>query len=76
MPFFLGGAGSLSNTKSADPRPTCTPSDISVHPADDHNGNGQKIGGGGCAPLGKGELGTHLTQCRLGRDLPPYQMVS
>jgi len=23
-----------------------------------------------------GELGPHLTQCRLGRGLPPYQMVS
>jgi len=26
----------------------------------------------GCAPLG-GELGPHLTQCGLGRGLPPYQ---
>jgi len=22
-----------------------------------------------------GELGLHLTQCRLGRDLPPYQVA-
>jgi len=24
----------------------------------------------GCAPLGEGELGPHLTQCRVGRGLP------
>jgi len=30
----------------------------------------------GCAPLGERELGPHLTQCRLGRGLPPYQVVS
>jgi len=29
----------------------------------------------GCAPFG-GELGSHLTQCRLGRGLPPYQAAS
>jgi len=30
---FFGGAGSLSNTKSPEPRPTSIPSRISVHPA-------------------------------------------
>jgi len=30
---------------------------------------------GGCAPLEQ-ELGPHLTQCGLGRDLPPYEMAS
>ena len=36
--------------------------------------NGRKLGG--CAPLGEGELGHHLTQCRVGRRLPPYQAAS
>jgi len=27
-----------------------------------------------CAPF-RGELGPHLTQCRLGGGLPPYQMA-
>jgi len=30
---------------------------------------------GGCAPF-RGELGPHLTQCRLGRGVPPYQVAS
>ena len=34
---------------------------------------GRKLGG--CAPFG-GELGPHLTQCRLGQGLPPYQVGS
>ena len=29
-----------------------------------------------CAPFRGGELGPHLTQCRLGRGLPPYQVAS
>jgi len=32
------------------------------------NSNGPKIVG--CAPLGEGELGPHLTQCGQGRGLP------
>ena len=39
-----------------------------------HNGHWPKIGG--CAPLGEGELGPHLTQCRVGRSLPLYQVAS
>jgi len=35
---------------------------------------GRKLGG--CAPLAEGEVGPHLTQCRLGRGLPPYQVAS
>jgi len=36
---------------------------------------GQKVGA--AVPLfGKGELDSHLTQCRLGRSLPPYQVAS
>ena len=30
----------------------------------------------GCTLLGEGDLGPHLTQCRLGRGLPPYQVAS
>jgi len=33
--------------------------------------HGPKIGG--CALFREGELGPYLTQCRLGRGLPPYQ---
>jgi len=32
--------------------------------------------GGAAVPLSVGELGSHLTQCHLGRGLPPYQMAS
>jgi len=40
-----------------------------------HNRHEPKIGG--CAPfLRQGELRSHLTQCRLGRGLPPYHMAS
>jgi len=31
---------------------------------------------GGCAPLGEGELGPHLTQCGQGRGLPACQVSS
>ena len=48
------------------------PSGILIHPAV-WNRHGPKKWGG-CAPLG--ELGLHLTQCRLGRGLPPYQVAS
>jgi len=38
---------------------------------------GREFGGGGSAPLlGRGERGPHLTQSRLGRGLPPYQVTS
>jgi len=36
---------------------------------------GQKVGGLLC-PFRVGELGPHLTQRRLGRGLPPYQLAS
>jgi len=35
---------------------------------------GRKLGE--CAPLGVGELGPRLTQCRVGRGLTPYQMTA
>jgi len=31
---------------------------------------------GGCAPLGEGEMGIHLTQCGQGRGLPACQLPS
>jgi len=31
---------------------------------------------GAAVPLCMGEVSPHLTQCRLGRVVPPYQMVS
>ena len=34
---------------------------------------GRKLGEG-CAPLGEGELGPHLTQCGYGRGLPECQV--
>jgi len=34
---------------------------------------GQKLGAGCCAPY-RGELGSHLTQCHLGRGIDPYQV--
>ena len=36
---------------------------------------GRKLGGGLC-PFGDGEMGPHLTQCGLGRGLPPYRVTS
>jgi len=35
---------------------------------------GRKLGA--LLPFGEGELGSHVTQCRLGRALPPYQVAS
>jgi len=39
-----------------------------------HNRHGLKIGN--CAAVGEGELGPHLTQCRLDRGLPPYKVAT
>ena len=64
-----------SNTMSPGPRPTSIPSGIFIHPAIWP----QQIWAenwGGCAPLEEGELGPHLTQCRLGRGLPSYKVAS
>jgi len=40
-----------------------------------HNRHGPKSEGAD-VPLSVGELSPHLTHCRLGRDLPPYQVAS
>ena len=37
---------------------------------------GRKLGGVPLFSRGGAELGPHLTQCRLGRGLPPYQVAS
>jgi len=71
-PFFWGKLG--PHTKSPGLRPTpYQVESYSIQPFG-HNGDGPKIGG--CASLGEGELGSYLTQCRLGSRLPPYQVVS
>jgi len=36
---------------------------------------GRKVGEA-TVPLSVGELGPYLTQCHLGRGLPPYQVAS
>ena len=41
----------------------------------DHNRRGPRSGGGCCAPFRGGEPGPHLTQCGLGRGLPPRQVA-
>ena len=73
VPFFMGVAGSTSNTMSRRPRPTSVPSGIFIHLAVWHNTWAKNWGG--AVPLLQ-ELGPHLTQCRLGRRLPPYQVAS
>ena len=65
----MGGAGSPSNTIPPGPRPTSIPSGISINPAVWPQQTRAENWG---EPLG----GPHLTQCRLGRGLPPYQMAS
>ena len=60
---------------SPGPGPTSVPSGILTHPAVWHNRNGPKLGEGGYVPFLGGGLGPHLTQSRLGRGLPPYQVA-
>jgi len=65
-PFFWGGAGSPSSTKSPGPRPTSKPSGILVHPAVWPQQALAENWGVGLCPFRGGELGLHLTQCHLG----------
>jgi len=67
---FRGGAGSPSNTMWPGPTPTSIPSGILILLAVPPQQTWAKNSGGACAPLGEGELGLHLTQCRQGRGLP------
>ena len=57
------------------PRSISILSGILIHPAVWPHYIGRKLGGC-CAPVLGGEQGPHLTQCRLGRSLPPYQVAS
>ena len=69
------GAVSASTTMLPGPRPTIVPSGILIHPT--VWPQQRKFGSGDVPPfLGEGELGPQLTQCRLGRGLPPYQVAS
>jgi len=69
-PSFWGGvAGIPSNTKSPGPSPTPILSAILVHPAVWLQWTLAENGGGLC-PFRRGELGPHLTQCRIDRGLP------
>ena len=70
-----GGAGSASNTMLPGPRPTSIPSGILIHPAVWPQQTWAE--NWGCyATFWGGALGPHLTQCRLGRSLPSYQVAS
>ena len=51
------------------PRCSSMPSGILIHAAIWPQHMGRKLGGG-CAHLGEGEVGPHLTQCGQGRGLP------
>jgi len=70
----LGGAGSASNTMSPGPRSTSVPSGTPMYPTVWPTLTSVE-NWGAVPPLG-GELGPHLTQSRLGRGLPPYQVAS
>ena len=70
---FFRGTGSRSNTILPGLRPTSVPSATFIHPVVWSQQTWPKIGGGCAAFLG--ELSPHLTQCALGRGLPPYQMA-
>ena len=72
VPFFWGELGH-HRTQSPGPRPTSVPSGILIHLAIWPQQMGRKWG---CAPLGEGQLGPHLTQCGQGRGLPACQVSS
>jgi len=79
FPPRMGGscAVSPSNTVWPELRSTSTPSGIFIPSPFGHNRHWLKMGGAVHAPFGGGgELGLHLTQCGLGRGLPPYQVAS
>jgi len=75
-----GVAGSPSNTMWPGLRPTSIPSGILIHPAVwpfGHDRHGPKTVEGWrlLCPFLEGQLVPDLTQCGLGRGLPPYQVV-
>jgi len=71
---FLRGAGFPSNTMSSGSRPTSVPSDILIHPAVWPQQTWAEYWGL-YSPFAGG-TGSHLSQCCLGRGLPPYQVTS
>ena len=75
VPFFLGVAGSPVEHKVAW-------AEAYLHPKWHRSPSsrlatdiGRKLGRG-CDPLGEGQLGPCVAQCRLGRGLPPYEVAS
>ena len=73
-PLF-GGGWVPSNTMSPGPRPTSVPSGILIHqavwPQQTWAKNREVV------PFcGRGPMGSHLTQCGRGRNLPPCQVSS
>ena len=68
------GAATPSNTTSPRPRFTSAPSGILIHPA--VRPQRTLAENEGLCPFRGGELGPHLTQCRVDRGLPPYKVAS
>jgi len=73
-PFLVRAAGSRSSTIWPGPRHTSMTSAILIHPAVWPQYSWAENWGGGSVPFWGGELRPHLTQCRLSRGLPPYQV--
>jgi len=73
-PFSSGDSWVSSNTMWPGLRPTFVPTGILIYPLFGHNRHGQKSGR--CALFLGGIWVPHLTQCRLGRGLPVYQVAS
>jgi len=74
VPFFLGRAGSPSNTVTWAEAYRHTKWHLSPSSRLATTDIGRKLGG--CAPSGEGELCPHLTQCHTGQGLPQYQVAS
>ena len=72
----FAGAGTSSNTMWPGRRSTSVPSGVIIHPDVWSQYMGQNLGGLLCPSPFWGKLSHHVTQCRLGRGLPPYQVVS
>jgi len=75
-PFSGGSWVPIENKVAWEARPTSIPSGILVHPAVWPQQTLAENWGGSSAPLREGELGPYLTQCRVGRGLPLYQVAS
>ena len=70
-PFLVRGAGSPPSAMWPELRPISTPSAILIHARWTWAENCR-----GSALFGEGQLGPHLTKCRLGQGLPSYQVAS